>query len=186
MRAEIRKLAAIVILLLTIAAVVYFRTSSRPPELCLERDRIAVYFSPHGGCTEAIVEEIDKARSEILVQAYSLTSATIAKSLLRAHRRGVKTEVILDRSQRSDRYSSASFLAHQQIPVYIDAEHAVAHNKVIVIDQKVVITGSFNFTRAAEEKNAENLLIIRSEGLAREYRRNWQLHKQHSQAYQSS
>jgi phosphatidylserine/phosphatidylglycerophosphate/cardiolipin synthase-like enzyme len=65
----------------------------------------------------------------------------------------------------------------------IDAEHAIAHNEVMVIDNEFVITGSFNFTKAAQEKNAENLLIIRDQGLATQYTQNWETHRQHSQPY---
>lgn len=70
-------------------------------------------------------------------------------------------EVIRDKSQRTQRYSSTTFLTNAGIPVWIDSKHAIAHNKVIVIDRATVITGSFNFTKAAEDKNAENLLVIK-------------------------
>jgi phosphatidylserine/phosphatidylglycerophosphate/cardiolipin synthase-like enzyme len=142
-----------------------------------------VYFSPNGGCTQAIIEELDKAKDSILVQAYSFTSAPIAKALLGAHKRGVKVQVVLDKSQRREKYSSADFLAHSRIPTLIDAAHAIAHNKVMIIDGGTVITGSFNFTRAAEEKNAENLLIIRDKTLAAKYAMNWREHAGHSEAY---
>ncbi|MDH7499000.1 MAG: phospholipase D family protein [candidate division NC10 bacterium] len=155
----------------------------RVKEVPLGKAAAAVYFSPNGGCTEAIIKEIEKAQSEILVQAYTFTSAPIAKALLRAHQRGIRAEVILDQSQRMQKYSSATFLANQKIPIYIDGQHGIAHNKVMIIDRKIVITGSFNFTRAAEEKNAENLLVIRSEGLAKAYLENWQRHKKHSEEY---
>ena len=69
------------------------------------------------------------------------------------------------------------------LAAYIDAEHAIAHSKVMIIDKQTVITGSFNFTKAAEEKNAENLLIIRSEVLASYYLENWQKHREHSKRY---
>ncbi len=144
------------------------------------RAPVEVYFSPNDGATEAIIREIDRARSEVLVQAYSFTSAPIAKALLKAHRRGVKVRAILDKSQKTQKYSSASFLTNSGIPTYIDDKHAIAHNKIIIIDRAVVITGSFNFTKAAEEKNAENLLIIRSKELARPYLENWQRHREHS------
>jgi phosphatidylserine/phosphatidylglycerophosphate/cardiolipin synthase-like enzyme len=121
-----------------------------PIELTLNNAPTQVYFSPNGGCTDAIVKEITGAKSEILVQAYSFTSAPIAKALVSAHKRGVKVEAILDKSQRSERYTSASFLANSGIPTFIDARHAIAHNKVMIIDNETVITGSFNFTRAAE------------------------------------
>jgi phosphatidylserine/phosphatidylglycerophosphate/cardiolipin synthase-like enzyme len=143
-----------------------------------------VYFSPHGGCTDAIVKELDKAESSVLVQAYSFTSAPIAKALLSAHKRGVKVEVILDKSLRTGQYSSATFFLNARIPVKIDAQHAIAHNKVMVIDGETVITGSFNFTKAAEENNAENLLVIRDKKLAERYTMNWQEHAKHSEVYE--
>ena len=141
------------------------------------------YFSPHGGCTEAVVDTLVKARSTVLVQAYSFTSAPIAKALVEAHRRGVKIEAVLDRSQKTEKYSSATFLRNSGIPTFIDARHAIAHNKVIVVDGQVVITGSFNFTKAAEENNAENLLVILDPELAAKYAQNWVVHRQHSELY---
>jgi phosphatidylserine/phosphatidylglycerophosphate/cardiolipin synthase-like enzyme len=142
-----------------------------------------VYFSPNGGCTDAIVRELDKAQSTVLVQAYSFTSYRIAKALLDAHKRGIKVEVILDKSQRTDQYSSADFLANSGVPTKIDAQHAIAHNKVMIIDGETVITGSFNFTKSAEENNAENLPVIHDRKLAERYTRNWQDHDQHSEIY---
>jgi phosphatidylserine/phosphatidylglycerophosphate/cardiolipin synthase-like enzyme len=142
-----------------------------------------VYFSPHGGCTDAIIRELDKAKNTILVQAYSFTSAPIAKALLNAHKRGMKVEVILDKSQRTDEYSSATFFLNQGIAIKIDAQHAIAHNKIMIIDGETVITGSFNFTKAAEENNAENLLVIHDKKLAERYIKNWKEYAQHSEPY---
>ena len=117
------------------------------------------------------------------MQAYSFTSAPIAKAVLDAHKRGVRVEVILDKSQRTEKYSSADFMANQGVPTKIDAVHAIAHNKIMVSDGETVITGSFNFTKAAQEKNAENVLIIHDKALAAQYTQNWQAHAQHSQSY---
>ena len=75
---------------------------SHATDLTLNNTPAQVCFSPKGGCTEAIVSQIDKAKTEILVQAYSFTSAPIAKALLNAHKRGIKVEVILDKSQRRE------------------------------------------------------------------------------------
>src|SRR5260370_6782354 len=111
---------------------------------------VQVYFSPNGGATEAVVNALDHATNAVLVQAYSFTSAPIAKGLVDAQRRGVDARAILDKSQRTEKYSEADFLAHNSIPTWIDAEHAIAHNKVIIIDGYLVLTGSFNFTKAAE------------------------------------
>jgi len=146
---------------------------------------IDVYFSPHGGATKAVVHELGIAKQEILVLAYSFTSVPIAKALVDAHKRGVKVTVVLDKSQRSEKYTSATFVANAGIPTYIDDKHAIAHNKIMIIDQATIITGSFNFTRAAEEKNAENLLVIRGDqGLVKKYLANFEEHLGHSEKYE--
>jgi phosphatidylserine/phosphatidylglycerophosphate/cardiolipin synthase-like enzyme len=170
--------------LLTISTSVLWIAFS--PSIILPQETLPTwqaYFSPKGGCTEAVIRELNKAKSTVLVQAYSFTSAPIAKALMNTHKRGVKVEVILDKSQRTDKYSSATFLYNQGIPVKIDAQHAIAHNKVMIIDGETVITGSFNFTKAAEERNAENLLIIQDKKLAERYIENWQEHERHSEVY---
>jgi phosphatidylserine/phosphatidylglycerophosphate/cardiolipin synthase-like enzyme len=146
---------------------------------------IRLYFSPNGGGTEAIVSEIRNARGEVLVQAYSFTSTPIAKALLDARKRGVKVTVILDKSQKTASYSSADFLRNSGIATYIDGKHAIAHNKIMIIDRECVITGSFNFTKAAEEKNAENILVIRGNpDLTSKYIGNFDWHLRHSEPYQ--
>ena len=142
-----------------------------------------VDFSPRGGCTEAVVEALGRAWVSVLVQAYSFTSAPIARALVGAQGRGVKVQVILDKSQRTEKYSSATFLRNNAVPTFIDDQHAIAHNKVMVIDGHLLVTGSFNFTKAAEESNAENLLVIDDAELAAKYAQNWAVHRQHSGAY---
>ena len=82
-------------------------------------------------------------------------------------------EVILDKSHRTDQYLSVTFLFNAGISVKVDAQHAIAHNKVMFIDRETVITGPFNFTKSAEENNAENLLIIHDKELAGLYIKNW-------------
>jgi phosphatidylserine/phosphatidylglycerophosphate/cardiolipin synthase-like enzyme len=72
------------------------------------------------------------------------------------------------------------------IPTYIDFMHTIAHNKIMILDKETVITGSFNFTKAAEEKNAENLLILKDKGLAAVYIDNWVKHKKHSERYKGN
>ncbi len=144
---------------------------------------VQVFFSPRGGATEAVVEALDHATNTVLVQAYSFTSAPIAQSLVDARRRGVKVAAILDESQRTEKYSEADFLAHNNIVTLIDDQHAIAHNKIIIIDDYLILTGSFNFTKAAEEKIAENLLVINDPVLARKYSANWHAHEQHSEPY---
>ena len=180
-KAVMRKTVVLLVVLFFVAAT----AGSEPQRPAITADNVQaqVFFSPRGGCTEAVVSTLSQAKTEILVQAYSFTSAPIAKALVDAHKRGVHVQIILDRSQRKERYSSADFTAHAGIPTYIDAAHAIAHNKVMIIDKSTVISGSFNFTKAAEEKNAENLLVLRSKELARGYIENWERHKEHSEIY---
>lgn len=133
-----------------------------------------VCFTPGEDCTAKIVEQLNQAKRDVYVQAYSFTSQPIAKALLDAKRRGVTLYIVLDKSQlATKRYSSAVFFAHAKIPVWIDDDVSIAHNKVMIIDHERVITGSFNFTRAAQYKNAENVLIIRDAGLVQRYVHNF-------------
>jgi len=146
---------------------------------------LAVYFSPSGGCTDAVVQALAAAQQQVFVQAYSFTSAPIAKALLDAHKRGVKIMVVLDKSNETAKYSAATFVLNVGIPTLIDDHHAIAHNKVMVIDSATILTGSFNFTTAAEEKNAENLLVITdAPELAQVYEANILAHAGHSHPYQ--
>ncbi|HJT77240.1 MAG TPA: phospholipase D family protein [Gemmataceae bacterium] len=152
------------------------RRFSTPPS-------VTAFFSPKGGCTDAIVHELKAARREILVQAYSFSSKAIAQALVDAKTRGLKVEVLLDRSNEQEEYSDLKFFTDEGLVPLIDAEHAIAHNKVIVIDGKTVLTGSFNFTHQAEADNAENLLILKGHPeLAHAYRANFEAHKAHSQS----
>jgi len=143
----------------------------------------AVCFTPPPGCTDVIIAELTKARETIHVQAYYLTAAPVADALIAAHKRGVKVQVLLDRRTATRGDSQAKPLAAAGILVKIDAQHRIAHNKVMVIDAATVLTGSFNFTESAETKNAENVFIVRDKAAAEKYIANWKVHEGHSQAF---
>jgi phosphatidylserine/phosphatidylglycerophosphate/cardiolipin synthase-like enzyme len=138
------------------------------------------YFSPKGGCTDAIVAELKKARRELLVQAYSFTSDPITNELVAAKSRGVVVTILLDKSNESDVHSDIKqFLDHKLDPL-VDHEHAIAHNKVMIVDGRTLMTGSFNFTNQAEHENAENLLILRGvPEIIAHYRESFMKHKAH-------
>lgn len=159
-------------------------TGLNAAELVLGDTPVKVCFSPGGSCTAEIITEIDKAKREVLVQAYSFTSSPIRSALIRASNRGVRVEVILDRGEQvRQKHLTSTILKKSGVPVYIDDKHVSAHNKVMVIDEETVITGSFNFTYSAESKNAENVITLKSSDLARVYTRNWSYHKDHSRRY---
>ena len=143
-------------------------------------------FTPGDDAAGLIVRAIDGARSQILVQAFSFTHTGIAEALIRAKSRGLDVQVIADPGQIDlIDHNVIPQLVEAGIPVYTDAEHAAAHNKVMVIDAgakaPVLITGSFNFTHAAQFRNAENLLVFRgNHELTRAYLDNWVRHLKHS------
>lgn len=131
-------------------------------------------FTPGQRCDSLIINAIDNAQRTIEVQAYQLTSTPISSALAKANRRGVKVRIILDKSQyRHNGYSSAVYFMNQHIPVWIDRKPAIAHNKVMIIDNDIVITGSYNFSKSAQYRNAENILIIKSDFVARDYKDNF-------------
>ncbi|MBV8773241.1 MAG: DUF1669 domain-containing protein [Deltaproteobacteria bacterium] len=141
---------------------------------------IQVCFAPAlaGTCDPlvTVLQAIDGARGTIRVQMYSLTLQEIVNRLLAAQRRGVDVRLIVDFSQfhhdRNDSLRIAS-LAFAGVPVLVDTVPGLMHNKVMVIDNEIVLTGSFNYTWGAEHWNAENLLVVRDRALAAQYLRNW-------------
>ncbi len=142
-------------------------------------------FVPDGpSCQSLLIEAIHNTQRRLLIQAYSFTSAPIAQAVAQAHRRGVDVRVILDKSQLSERYTSATFLHNAGIPVVIDKKPAIAHNKVMVFDDQAVFTGSFNFTKSAETRNAENGMLIRGDAaVVKAYTDNWMTRYRMSDAY---
>ena len=143
-------------------------------------------FSPEDDAGGRVVRAIDVARAQVLVQAFSFTHERIAEALIRAARRGVDVRVLADAGQAElVERSVVRQLAAAGLAVFVDDEHLAAHNKVILVDADdsapTVITGSFNFTFAAQYRNAENLLILRGNpALANAYRENWNRHREHS------
>ncbi len=137
-----------------------------------------VCFTPQDNCTQLIIQLIDSAKTQIRGQIYSFTSKPIAKALVRAEKRGIDVQIIYDQSNSdSHHYSLAPYLIKNHIPAYIDTVPGIAHNKVLIIDSQTVETGSFNYTQSAQENNAENVLIINSPQLAKQYLTNWQSRK---------
>lgn len=118
-------------------------------------------FSPNQGATALVVKTIKGAKKSVHVAAYSFTSQPIADALVAAQEKGVDVKIILDKSQRKGRGTLAPFLDAHHIPTRINSHYAIMHNKFMIIDGKILELGSFNYTKAAETKNAENVLVIR-------------------------
>lgn len=122
--------------------------------------KIQVCFSPHGQCLEQILAQIKRAEESIKVQGYSFTSLPIAMALIEAKEKGIKVEIILDKSQKRAPHSQFNRFLNEGMALWVDHKPAIQHNKVMIIDGKTLLTGSYNWTNAAEHRNAENLLMI--------------------------
>jgi phosphatidylserine/phosphatidylglycerophosphate/cardiolipin synthase-like enzyme len=133
-------------------------------------------FSPRQVATDLIVRTIGEAQKSVCVAAYFFTSYPIADALVEAHRRGVDVRVVLDSHQRLRRV--ISYLDHNGIATRFNDHYAIMHDKFMIVDGRTLETGSFNFTRAAEYENAENVLVIRDSpvtigGYARQWDKLW-------------
>jgi phosphatidylserine/phosphatidylglycerophosphate/cardiolipin synthase-like enzyme len=125
---------------------------------------IKVYFSPNGGCQQAVISEIRKAAQTIDIAMYYLSSRSIAQALVQASQKNVRVRVVLDQGQEIEAASKSSYLIKHGFQIKYHLGFGLMHNKFAIIDGKSLITGSFNWTLTAEEKNEENLLIITDKG----------------------
>jgi len=141
---------------------------------------VQVHFSPKRGCREAIVGVIASAKSTVRVMAYGFTSQEVCDALVDAKKRGVDVQVVLDKSNLSDKHSKMRDAEAAGIQVFVDSKHAIMHNKLVLVDGKTVQTGSYNYTAAAEESNAENCLVLTDKALCTEYEAEWRVHREHS------
>jgi len=174
-------------LLFTTSAHAFEQTQNIRSHAVAVSGTVQVLFTPDDDAAGQIVQAIEHAQQQVLVQTFSFTSREIAQALISAKLRGVDVRVVTDAEQiRRMERSKVPTVAAGGVPVFVDNLHDSAHNKVMVIDagsaNPVVITGSFNFTHAAQFKNAENLLIFRgNRELTATYLENWLRHREHSQ-----
>lgn len=148
-----------------------FAQRAKPPE-------IAVHFAPHGDCEKAVVAVINKAKRCVYLMAYFFTSPEIVDALTKARKRDVKVSMLTD--VRGDDFPGLRALHDVGAEHWVDKKHPIMHNKVVIADDNVVVTGSYNFTERAEN-NAENLLVIRSEMVAGLFSENWIMHCAHAE-----
>ena len=153
----------------------YARLSLPTPYIAsLQASQATVCFTPGNKCLPLIQQAIDQAKKQILVQAYAFTAPIIADALIAAHKRGVLVRILVDRSQLTGKGSQVEKVKAYGLWVAIDQVPGIAHNKVMLIDDAYVLTGSFNWSNAAEYRNAENLLIINNSELHSLYKKNWE------------
>lgn len=175
MRAVFTFVAALILLSGTASAVA--------ADLVLNNAPVSVYFSPDGGAMNAIVQSIKGARKNVRVMSSMFRLAPVASALSAVQVRGVDVQVILDEEDGMRQPDLAYHVQGKGVAVFIDGAHGKKghlHNKVFIIDEKRVITGSFNQHKKSEDSNGENLLVIDSPELAAKYLEAFAVHKAHA------
>jgi phosphatidylserine/phosphatidylglycerophosphate/cardiolipin synthase-like enzyme len=145
------------------------RADTPYPEVELGSGSVSVMFSPDDGVERRILSALRTAEHEIVLMAFSLTSDVIGEVLLEQAERGVEVRGVIERTQASNPGSEYDRLVEAGLDIRLDANPDNMHHKVIVIDGETVLTGSYNFSRAASEENDENMLLIRDRELAGDF-----------------
>ena len=132
--------------------------------------KIELYFSLYDDPESIIIKNIDNAKEFINIAMYTFTDREIAQAILRAKDRGVDIKIYLDRSQVNAKYSKSRYFINNGIEgIRISSNNYIMHNKFAVIDNEIVITGSYNWTASAGERNDENLLVIDDKNIIKKY-----------------
>jgi len=147
------------------------------------RGEVEVAFAPRDDAEGLLLDVIREARRTVLVQVYVFTSRRVADALVAANRRGVQVQVLADAAMnRRGKGNALPRLLEAGIPVALETDYNAAHNKLLIVDADgpgcTVVTGSYNFTWSAQNRNAENLIVLRRHcALADAYRDNWRRHR---------
>jgi phosphatidylserine/phosphatidylglycerophosphate/cardiolipin synthase-like enzyme len=142
---------------------------------------LAIYFTPPAGSAGGLIKHIDASKKTIKVMAYGFTAIPLSEALVKAHRRGVKVQLLQDEKSAGNNSDAVNQLIAAGIEVRSDGKHAIQHNKVMLLDDDIVITGSYNFTKSAVVRNAENIIILKSDYAAKRYADNWVAHWGHGE-----
>lgn len=122
---------------------------------------VSTYFSPKRGAADQIIGFIDRCETTLDIAVYSLTHDGIAEAIIRAQSRGVLVRVLIDNLQASSRWADDEKLEEVGVQVRRDIKSGSMHHKFCIGDSNAVITGSFNWSVNADQRNAENFVIIR-------------------------
>jgi phosphatidylserine/phosphatidylglycerophosphate/cardiolipin synthase-like enzyme len=178
MTAKTRQRVAVFLCLSALASFSWWQSVQAQPQ---PAEILAIYFTPPAGGASGLIKQMDGAKKSIKVMAYGFTATNLAEALIRAKRRGVDVTLIQDEKSAQNNRETLPILLAAGIEVRSDGKHAIQHNKVMLIDDDIVITGSYNFTNSAEKRNAENIMIVRSAYAAKRYADNWKIHWDHSE-----
>jgi phosphatidylserine/phosphatidylglycerophosphate/cardiolipin synthase-like enzyme len=134
------------------------------------RDNIEIHFSPDSDIQKRLLELIDSAKDSINIMMFAFTNRDISRALLDAQKRGVDIKIVVDKRQNSyQKYSVYRELKANGIDIKLDKNRYKLHHKVIIIDRKITILGSYNFTKWANSNNDENIIIIKNSAISSSY-----------------
>ena len=138
---------------------------------------VTVRFSPHGGAEHLVVQTLRLARERVHVAIYGLTSPAIEAALRDLAHAGVKVAVKADRVQSAGSAQAAALgrLEAAGVTVQVSRLSRLLHHKFAVVDGRWVISGSFNWTTSAENRNRENVLVFDCPALAETFDAEWEI-----------
>lgn len=128
--------------------------------------KIGIYFSPEDNCDKQVIQRISDAKEKLDIMIYSLTKDEIAQAIINVYQKGVRVRVIVDKQQAGLKSADDEKLEEAGIALIRDTHSGLMHNKVAIIDEKIVLTGSYNWTKGGTKRNDENLVIIEDERVA--------------------
>ncbi len=131
--------------------------SAQPPT-----DLVEYCFSPGGNCSSLVVKWIDRANSSVHVLIYSFTLDAISTALIAAKNRGVEVKVVMERSNANEKGAEYQMLKNAGVDIRLDMNSGLMHDKAAIIDGHIILTGSYNYSAAADTSNNENLVVIDS------------------------
>lgn len=162
MKKRVSVLLVAVSSVLILSQVAFCPTSGEVPQ-------VEVFFSPQDNCAREIISRIDDAKSSVYIAMYFFTSRPIAQALVKAKDRGVDVKVCLDKEQPAYEYSKSEYLRNKEINTRLVGGSGIMHHKFCVIDEHMVITGSYNWTARADLENDESLVVINSREIVKKF-----------------
>jgi phosphatidylserine/phosphatidylglycerophosphate/cardiolipin synthase-like enzyme len=121
----------------------------------------AVCFSRVEQCDNLLINLISQARKSVYVAIYSFTRDGLARALIDAKKRGVEVKVVIEEENAYGQGSDYQMLKDAGIDIRLDGNPALMHHKFMIVDGELVVTGSYNWSTAAEDRNDENFVVIR-------------------------
>ena len=146
----------------------------QPQEISLQENSAQVYFCPEDNCEQHLLETLNLAKKSVHFLTYSFTLDDIEQKMVELHGNGVDVKGVFEDQENSEKYSAYFPMKKAGIDVRIDANPALMHNKITIIDREIVMTGSMNYSTNGNTRNNENLIIIKSKELAAKYEGDFQ------------